>query len=92
MIDSDFAVEYHKGTLSLTETHLEMEDSSIAITETLLLWHDSVEQLLIESQRSNGCQQPAVTYSHHENKGREKANCLHFSLTNNWSKAFIFHI
>lgn len=44
------------------ETHLEMEDAGILVLEALTVRDDAVQQLLVQSQRADGSQQPAVPW------------------------------
>lgn len=41
---------------------LEVEDAGVALLEALPVWHHAVQERLVERQRRNGRQQPAVTW------------------------------
>lgn len=47
------------------EVYLEVEDSSIHVCEALTVRNHTMQQPLIQCQRANGSQQPAVTWRNH---------------------------
>lgn len=41
--------------------YLKVEDSSIVVLEGLPMWDNPMKKLLIQGERADGCQEPAVT-------------------------------
>lgn len=41
--------------------YLKVEDSSVVILEGLSMWDNSVEQLVVQGEGGDGCQEPAVS-------------------------------
>lgn len=44
--------------------HLEVKDASISVPKTLSMWNHSVEKVVIQGERGDGSQQPAVPWEH----------------------------
>lgn len=49
-----------------------MEDSGILLMETLAVRHHPMQQRFIEGKTRNSCQQPTITYNHHN---KENIKC-----------------
>ena len=43
-----------------SDIYLEVEDSGISVAKVLIVGHDSAQGFLLEGQRGDGCQKPAV--------------------------------
>ncbi len=44
------------------DSHLEVEDAGVLVVEALTVRNDAMQQTLVQSQRADGGEQPAVTW------------------------------